>query len=132
MWRLPSLPNLPSGEQIYDVGGTISDSLAGEVDLNKLDSVSRRIDVQGDLKADADGIKANKDKIQYNGNTKRIQSRIEENRGTMQEDLEAGELRGQPPRQPDARSFGFQYQSPLLGRIGFDALVRKPNEQTQE
>jgi hypothetical protein len=114
------------------VGGTISGSPEGEVDLNKLDSVSRPIDAQGELKTDADGVKANKYKIQYNGNTKRIQGKIENGRGTRQEDLEANELPEQTLRLPDARSFGFQYQSPLLGRIGFDAGVGKANNQAEE
>jgi hypothetical protein len=47
----------------------MSGSPEGELDLNKLDSVSRPIDVQGELKKGADGIvKANKYKSGYNGN----------------------------------------------------------------
>jgi hypothetical protein len=125
-WRLPSLPNLPSGERTYDAGGASPDQ-PGE-----LDSVSRPIDVQGELKTDTDGVKANKYRIGYSGNRKRIQGKIESGKRPGQEDLEASELPGQTLRLPDMRKFGFQYQPPSLGRIGFDALLRKPNEQTQE
>ncbi len=120
--HLPSLPNLPSGEN--DAGGATPDQ--------PVDSVSPPIDAQGEPRTDADGVKASKYKIEYNGNTKRIQSKIENSRGTRQqdskiengkgtrqEDLEAGELPGQNPGLSDTRKFGFQYQSPLLGGIGF-------------
>ena len=162
MERLPSLPNLPSGERIYDPGGASPDQ------PEELDSVSRPVDIQGELKTDTDGVKANKYNIGYNGNTKRIEGRIEKSRGTEQEDLQANEPPGQtlrlpdarsskriegrieksrgteqedlqanePPGQtlrlPDAHSLGFQYQPPLLGRMGFDTFVRKPKERTQD
>ena len=130
--RLPSLPGLPSGERIYDAGGAAPDQ------PDELDSISRPIDAQGELKTDADGVKANKYKIEYNGDTKRIQGRIEKTsgtrredskiengRGTRQEDLEASELPGQIRRLPDTLRPGFQYQPSPLGRIGFDASVGK-------
>lgn len=97
--------------------------------MNTLDSVSRAMDAQGELKPAPDGVKVNKYKIEYNGNTKRIQGK---NGGTEQADLEAGAFSGQTLRLPDPRKFGFQYRSPRLGGIGFDTFVRKPNEQTQE
>jgi hypothetical protein len=133
MWRVPSLPNLPSGEKEYEVGATISGSPETELDLTKLNSLSRPTDTQGNLKTDTHGVvKPNKYKIGYNGDTGRIQSRIEKNKGTKQEDLKASEFPGQPLRLPDTRSLGFQYRPPLLGRIGLDAGVGKPNEQAQE
>jgi hypothetical protein len=128
LWRLPSLPNLPSGERIYDAGGASPDEAKG------LDPTSRPIDTQEeDLKPGADGVaKANKYKIGYSGNTKGIQGKIEKNRGTEQEDSEAGELSGQTLRQPDAPSLGFQYQPSLFGQIGFDAGVGKASKQTKD
>jgi hypothetical protein len=123
---LPSLPNLPSGERIYDAGGASPDQ------PEQLDSVSRPIDAQGELKTDTDGVKANKYKIRYNGNTKRIQSRIQNDRKTGQEDLEANEPPGQIIRLPDARGLGFQYQPPLLGRIGLDTSGGKANKQAED
>ena len=126
LWRLPSLPNLPSGERFYDAGGASPDQ------PYEFDSVSRPIDAQGELKSDKDNVKVNKYKIGYNGSTKRTEGRIEERKGARQADLEATEFPDQPLRQPDTRSLGFQYQPPLLGRMGFGAIVRKPNEQTQE
>jgi len=144
--KLPSLPNLPSGQNDYEVGGTISDSPEGELDLNKLDSVSRAIDTQGELKTDTNhAVKANKYKIEYNGDTKRIQGRIEKNsgtrredskiengRGTRQEDLEASELPGQIRRLPDTLRPGFQYQPSPLGRIGFDTVIGNANNQAEK
>ncbi len=138
--RLPSLPNLPSGETIYDAGGASPDQ------PDELDSVSRAIDAQGELKTDTNrAVKANKYKIEYNGDTKRIQGRIEKNSGTRredakiengretrQEDLEASEPPGQTLRQPGARSLGFQYEAPFLGRIGLDAVVGKANKQAED
>jgi hypothetical protein len=174
--RLPSLPNLPSGEKEYAVGGTISGSLEKELDLDKLDSVSRPIDAKGELKTDTDGVKTNKYKIGYYGSTGRIESRIEKNRGTEQEnidtqgelkkgadgvvkankynigyygstgriesrieknrgteqeDLEASKFPGQTLRLPDTQKFGFQYRSPLLGRIGLDAGAGNANNQAE-
>jgi hypothetical protein len=162
MWRLPSLPNLPSGERIYDAGGASPDQ------ADELDSVSRPIDAQGELKTDANGIKPNKYKIEYNANTKRIlgkmengkgagpedfeasespvqtshqpdarsskriERRIETCRGTSQEDLEASGSPDQTLRLPDARSFGFQYQSPTVGRLGFDTSLGNANEERQQ
>ena len=133
--RLPSLPNLPSGERIYDAGGASPDQ------PDELDSISRPVDTQGELKTDTNpAVKANKYKIEYNGDTKRIQGRIEKNsgtrredakiengRGTTQEDWEASELPGQIRRLPDTLRPGFQYQPSPLGRIGFDAGVGKAN-----
>jgi hypothetical protein len=134
--RLPSLPDLPSGEKIYDAGGASPDQ-PKELDL---DSVSRPIDTQGELKMGANGVvKANKYKIGYGENKKRIESKINDKTGrTKQENLGSDSYEQDlaqttppvPSRKPD---LGFlYYQTRELGQIGFDALVRKPNEQTQE
>jgi hypothetical protein len=134
--HLPHFPNLPTGEKTYDTGG------ASPYEPEELDAASHPIDAQGELKTDADGVKANKYKIDYTGNTGRIQGRIDKSRGagwedskiengkkTRREDLEPSELPEQTLRLPDARSFGFQHQSPSLGRIGLDTGVGKANSQ---
>ena len=103
------------------------------------------MDAQGELKPAPDGVKVNKYKIEYNGNTKRIEgsieksrgtrredSKIENGKGTSQEDLEAGESPGQTPGLPDMRKFGFQYQTPSLGGIGFEAGAGKANNQAED
>jgi uncharacterized protein (DUF2252 family) len=107
-----------------------------------MDSVSRPI---GELKTDTDGVKASKYRIGYNQSRKKIEGRIKRNvetrqadfrienaEETRQQDLEASQLPGQTHGLSNTQKLGFQYQSPSLGQIGFDALVRKPNEQTQE
>ncbi len=130
--RLPSLPNLPSGEKTYDAGGAAPDRPEEEID-----AASRPADVQGEVKPDPEAVKANKYKIDYTQKTKRIGNRIyDKTNGNKREELQNSE---QNPEQPTTnppsveRRSGFGYQAPQLGRIGFDSVdKRKGSKQKEE
>ena len=121
--RLPSPPNLPSGEKTYDAGGAAPDQ------PEELESVSRPAGVQGEVKPDTEGVKTNKYKIDYTQKSKRIGNSIyDKNKGNKREELENSEqIPGQPTTNPPSveRRSGFDYQAPQLGRIGFDFVDKR-------
>jgi hypothetical protein len=119
---LPSIPNLPSGEKMYDVGGAAPDQ------PEDLDYMSIPALEQGGLKPDAERMKANKYKIDYGKKTQRIGSKTyEKGNGSTREELASNEQvpeQSAIDRSSAGRSLGFEYQQPALGRIGYESKAR--------
>ncbi len=136
--RLPSLPNLPSGETTYDAGGAAPDRADEEID-----AVSRPADVQGEVKSDTEAVRVNKYKIDYTQKTNRIGSKTndkntgihDKNKEDKREEFENGE---QTPAQPTTnppsvkRRLGLDYQAPQLDQIGFDFLGKRKESRRNE
>jgi hypothetical protein len=138
--RLPSLPDLPSGQKDYEVSGNSSDIARAELDINKLGSASLPANLAEELRPNADATAgASKYKIEYNRSTKRKKGEVKaKSRGTKQHDRDTdnSQVSDQvivPPlsRQP---KFGFQeyYQPRQLGQVGFDPVAGQVDNQDKE
>jgi hypothetical protein len=123
---LPSIPNLPSGEKTYDVGGT-APNLPEDLDYLSIPALE-----QGELKPDAERVKVNRYKIDYKQKTQRMDSRINERSNlTRSDEFESEEPAPEPSareRSSADRTLGFGYQRSELGRVGFDSDLRRKRQ----
>jgi hypothetical protein len=134
---LPSMPDLPSGEKDYDVGGILPNLPEKELGI---ESVSKAAEVQGEASSKNEEVKANKYRIDYGLKTSRIGGAIHGKDTRLKRDDKA-KTDPQGWDQPVAaapsieKRLGSDYGLPQLGSIGFAPAERrsqKENKDTRE